>query len=172
MSIFAVVALVASGAPAGLMHPLDPAIDGQLQCYHPDDIKRTCRSIAAYQRKADGTYANTATVLISSKGPVTLETLTPVTVKAGAVCGSIRAEDISKGKLRVANRLLSDSEAAPILVRIAQAMNAMTNKQICTSYEQSPTGIMARVTIDGVFRPDADQSVKWVRATEGYTVSP
>ena len=173
MLILGAIALAVSGAPSIVsVNPLALAADGKVQCYQPDDQKRTCRSIAAYQRRGDGTYANTAIVLISTAGPVTLETITPVTVKAGAVCGSIRPEDINAGKLRVADRILSNSEAAPVLARIALSMASLINKEICTSYVQSAGGLTAKATIEGVYRSDADQRVKWVQPGDGYTVSP
>lgn len=173
MLTLGIMVLAVSGASSiGPENPLAPAAAGQVQCYQPDDRKRTCRSIASYQRRDDGTYANTAVVLLSSAGPVTLETITPVTVKAGAVCGSIRAENINAGKLRIADRLLPDSEAAPILVRIVQSMAPLINKEICTSYEQSADGLTAKATIAGVYRSDADQRVGWVQPSDGYTVAP
>lgn len=173
MSIFIVLALAGTNAAlAAPTNPLAPAADGQLQCHQPNDEKRTCRSIASYQRKDDGTYTNTAVVLLSSAGPVTLETTTVVTLKAGAVCGAIRANDLNTGKLRVAGRLLPDSEAAPILPRIAQSMASVIDKEICTSYEESTQGLTAKATISGEYRPDADQRVKWVQANDGYQVAP
>jgi hypothetical protein len=128
--------------------------------------------MAAYRRLNDGSYANTATVLLSSEGPVVLETITPVTMREGAVCGSIRADDISAGKLRISNRLLADDEAAPILARVAQSMAPMINKEICTTYVQSANGIAAKATIEGMYRADADQKVAWIKPDDGYTVAP
>jgi hypothetical protein len=103
---------------------------------------------------------------------VILETITLVTVKAGMVCGSIRAEDISAGKLRIANRLLSNDDAAPVLARIVQSMAPMINKEICTAYVPSADGITAKATIGGGYRAEADQKVEWVQQNDGYTVSP
>lgn len=172
MLILVVLAMAASEAsPVAPMDPL-AAADGKVECYQPDDEKRTCRSIASYQRTNDQTYANTAIVLVSSAGPVTLETVTPVAVKAGAVCGSIRADDIGAGKLRVAGRLLPEAEAAPVLSQIAESMAPLIDREICTSYEPSEAGLTAKATIAGVYQADADQRVKWVAPDEGYVVAP
>jgi hypothetical protein len=172
MLILTAMALATANKSVGAKDPIALVAKGQLECHQPDDKKRTCRSIASYQRRPDGSYNNTAIILVSNSGPTTFEASTPVTVRAGAVCGMVRAEDISKGKLRVANRLLSDSEAAPILAQVAKAMKPMFDKEICTSYVRSPNGLTAKATIDGVYRSDADQPVKWVKPKEGYTVSP
>jgi len=173
MLIFGLMASALAGAPTAVPeNPLARASSGEVQCYQPDEKRRTCRSIAAYRRLNDGRYANTATVLLASAGPVVLETITPVTVRAGAVCGSIRAEDISAGKLRISNRLLTDDEAAPILARVAQSMAPMINKEICTAYVQSGNGITAKATIGGEYRADTDQKVAWIKPDDGYTVAP
>ena len=170
--ILMVMALAASKVPVELINPLAPAMKGQMQCHQPDDKKRTCRSIATYKREPDGSYSNKAIVLISRAGPVTLETVTPVTVEAGAVCGSIRAEDIMKGKLRVADRMLPDDEARPVLLRVSQSMTPVMGKRICTSYVMDQTGFIAKASIDGVYRVESDQTVKWVRAADGYVIAP
>lgn len=173
MPILIAMALAATNAtPAMMTDPLAPAADGKVQCHQPNDEKRTCRSMASYQRRDDGTYTNTAIVLLSSAGPVTLETTTVVILKAGAVCEAVRLNDLNAGKLRVAGRLLPDSEAVRILPRIAQSMASIIDKEICTSYEQSAEGLIAKATISGEYRPDADQRVKWVQPDDGYQVAP
>jgi hypothetical protein len=170
--ILMAMAFTASKVTVALGNPLAPAMRGQMQCHQPDDKRRTCRSIATYTRDSIGSYSNKAIVLISSAGPVTLETVTPVTVEAGAVCGSIRAEDIMQGKLRVADRLLSDEEAKPVLLRVSQSMTPVMGKRICTSYVTAQTGVIAKASIDGVYRAESDQTVKWVQPADGYVVAP
>jgi hypothetical protein len=65
-------------------NPLEPALAGRVQCYEPNEAKKTCRALASYLRTGGPRYPNTALVLIAAT--VTLETTTPVEVKAGAVC--------------------------------------------------------------------------------------
>jgi hypothetical protein len=172
MSLTVLIALAASASGVPSIDPLSPAASGQVQCYQPDEQKKTCRSIASYRAVGRSTYSNTAVVLLSEAPPVILETTAPVTVRQGAVCGAIRAEDIAAGKLRVSGRLFDDVEAAPLLARVAEAMKALINKQICTSYEASGDGLTARASIDGRYRADMDQRVKWVHPGDGYKVAP
>ncbi len=173
MTLFALLAIAASTSIADLpSNPLTKAKDGSVQCYEPDDQRRTCRSIASYVATGETTYNNKAVVLISNNGPVTLETITPVIIKVGAVCGFIRAEDISAGKLRVSGKLLSDTEAAPLLVKVAQLMSGMIGKEICTSYVQTANGLTAKATINGVYEANADQRMKWIQPSAGYSVAP
>jgi hypothetical protein len=164
-------AVVTNAAPAAI-NPLEPALTGQLQCYEPNEEKKTCRALGSYKRVSGSRYMNGALALISAVGPVTLEMTTPVEVKAGAVCGTIRPEDVSNGKLAAGGRPLSAAEAAPVLAQIAQAMAPMMNKEICTRYVPDAGGLIGKATIGGVYRADADRRVKWVKATDRYTVAP
>ena len=154
------------------VNPLDQAKDGSVQCYMPDDQRKTCRSIAAYVPTDNATYANKATVLISNKGPVILETVTPVKLKAGAICGSIREDDIRSGKLYIAHRLLATVEAAPLLARLAQSSKWLETIEICTTYTPTKDGMVAKVAYDGVYQEKSDQRVKWIRPSDGYSVVP
>ena len=166
--------LVAASAPTNYasVNPLDPAKDGSVQCYMPDDQRRTCHSIAAYVPIDKSTYANQAAVLISKDGPVILETVTPVTLKAGAICGFIRGEDIRSGKLYIAQRLLPPVEATPLLAQLAQSAKWLEDIEICTSYISTKDGLTAKVSYDGAYQENSDQRVKWIRPGDGYSVAP
>ena len=170
---FTLLALTAiTGGADTVSNPLDPAIAGQLECTRPDDQKKTCRSIASYRLVEGSTYSNTATILISPDGPVTFEATSPVTVKAGAVCGVMKAEDVSSGKLRVAGTLLDDAQAAPALARMVTALSSIMNKEICVTYQSSTGGLIEKATIDGVYQANQDQAVEWVQPDAGYVVAP
>lgn len=172
MSLVAIV-IAASAAAQSVPAPANPLAiteKGFLQCYRPDLQNKTCLSIAAYKPSGPDTYDNKALIPISKNA--TLETHTLVVLKEGAVCGSIRREDMTSGLLRVDNREIDPITAKPFLERIAQAMAPFAGKEICTRYEVSGDGFTAKVTIDGTYRPDQDQSVIWVSLSDGYTVTP
>ena len=160
----------AAAAPnaTGSADPLAKAEQGELQCYQPEVLKKTCQSIAAYRRTGPGAYENKAIIALGSGA--TLETHTPVILKDGAVCGSIRAEDVMAGILRVGNRALTPEQAKPILDRIVQGMATMAGKEICTRYEPSGTDFKAKATIGGVDQPE-EITVKWIQPSAGYTAS-
>ena len=168
--VLAMLSMSPTAMPAA--DPLEPAHSRQLQCYEPNEERKTCRSLASYKRLSDNRYTNTALVLISAAGPATLETETPVEVKSGAVCGAIRRDDILKGKLVVGGRALPPNEASPILAQIAQSMASVEGKEICTRYVPAAAGSTAKVSIDGAYQATMDQRVKWVKLSDGYSVSP
>ena len=159
-----------SAAPSASAKPLARAEKGQLQCYRPDVAKKTCQSIAAYQRTGPGAYDNKAVIPVGNGA--SLETHTPVTLKDGAVCGEIRGDDIIAGTLRVRDKVVAAEEAKPLLERMAQGVAPFAGKEICTRYEPSGADFTAKVTIGGTDRPDQSVTVKWISASDGYTVSP
>ena len=169
LSLF-VAAAFGTAAAAAPPNPLALAEKGQLQCYRPDVQKKTCQSIAAYRPTGPGTYDNQALVALAPNA--TLETNSPVVIKAGAVCGFVRAQDVLAGTLRVDGRIVEPDKAKPVLERVAQAMAPLADKEICTGYEPSGADFTTKVTVDGKEQPGLKETVKWISPSEGYTVTP
>jgi hypothetical protein len=48
----------------------------------------------------------------------------------------------------------------------------MADKEICTKYEPVGTDFVAKISIGGSYRPDQDETVKWIAPADGYTVTP
>lgn len=165
-----VAAVLGAPAAATSANPLAMAEMGQLQCYRPDVQKKTCQSMASYRRTGPSSYDNKAVIPLGTNA--TLETHTPVVIKGGAVCGYIRGQDQIAGTLRVDGAIVEPQKAKPILERVAQAMAPMADKEICTTYEPSGDSLTAKVSIGGIYSRDQDETVKWIGATEGYTVTP
>ena len=162
-------ALIAASA-ARPANPLALAEKGQVQCYRPDAQKKTCQSIAAYQRTGPGTYDNKALIPVSKDA--TLETHTPVVIKGNAVCGSIRAQDMIAGTLRMSGKVVAHDAAKPILERIAQSLGPLAGKEICTSYEPAGSNFTAKISVAGSYRADQDETVRWIGPADGYAVTP
>jgi hypothetical protein len=152
--------------------PLADARQGRVQCYTPDAARKTCAAMAAYVFSPDGRITNPAVVLVGAQ-PVTLMRVTaPVEIKAGAVCGVPRAEDIDGAAIQVAGRQLTPEEAAPIKAQIETAFAARNGKEICTTYVPNGDRLSAQVTVDGVPEPKMSATVIWVAREDGYTVAP
>ena len=162
--------LISAAGPAASENPLTKAEHGLIQCYRPDVSKKTCQSIASYRRTGPETFDNKAIIPLGNGA--SLETHTPVTLKDGAVCGLIRAEDVMAGTLRMGQTVVAAEQAKPILDRVAQGLASFAGKEVCTRYEPTGEDFTAKVTIAGVERPDQSVTVKWIGAADGYTVSP
>ena len=171
ISIALSLLLANAAAPAAADAPLAPAAAGLVQCYNPDDAKKTCSALASYSDNGDGTWNNTAQLPISRDQPITLTTVTPVTVKGTAVCGSIRREDILHGTLLFSGKPIPASPANDgALSSLADALAPMIGKDICTEYVASEGQLLAKVTIDG--KPETpDQPVRWIKPSDGYRVT-
>lgn len=153
-------------------NPLLPAEAGNVQCYEPDDAKKTCRSISSYHPLGDQQYSSTTTVLISRVSSMTLETTSPVEVKNGAICGLVKPDDIATSKVRIADRLLDPVEAKPYLETIQKSLKALIGKEVCSTYVAAPEGLISKVTINGEYRANTDEHMKWLSPSESYTVAP
>lgn len=162
--------LSAAAAIAAPPSPLALAEAGWVQCYEPNEVAKTCRSIASYRRLQDGSWENIAVVLLDPAQPVTLETSTIVRIQNAAVCGMVSKNDIDRGILRFDQRVLPAETARPFLEKIASGMASMIDKPICTTYLGVGPDMVARATIDG--KPMPDQRVRWVQATDGYSAAP
>src|SRR3569833_2310195 len=172
MSLIGLAILAAAAAPdVAVANPLAPALAGQLDCARPDEQKRTCRSLTSFQRSGTG-YSNTALILKSPDGPVTIEITAPGTVKGDAVCGVVRAADFDTAKIRKAGRMLDVTEAAPLRTALLGAMTPMMGKEICQTYQTTPDGLVERATIDGVPEPKGYEPIKWVAPVDVYSIAP
>ncbi len=155
---------------AGAADPLGPARIGDLQCYRPDTVRKTCRAMGGYSFGADGKILNKAEVILQDTPLVTMTTVSPVTVRDGAVCGPLSG--IDKAQIAVRGHRLPEEDAVPIRAQIRQSMAQVLGKEVCTTYRRSGDWWVATVTMDGEARPDMQDTVLWVPASAGYTVQP
>lgn len=163
------LSVLASATSAG---PLAPATQGMVQCFEPDDLAKTCHSIAAYRPIGDAIFANDAAVLVSPTSAIIFESTMRVEVKGAAVCGVLRAEDYTNGRLRVGSTPVPRAKAAPALAQIAAAAKPFIGKEICSYFPGKGNMFTATAIVDGVERPDLQKRGKWIKASDGYTVSP
>jgi len=172
LSILVPTLLAAAAAQPVSSNPLAPALAGQLECHFPNDQAKTCRALGWYKPLGRDRYSSTSLVLLSPQGPVTLEITSEATVKKDAVCGIVLRADLEKGQLKAADHVLTPAEAAPVIEQIAQAMAPLFDKEVCSTFAPSGSGLTVKPTIAGTPRPDLDQPVKWVAPTDGYKVAP
>lgn len=152
--------------------PLAPARTGGLQCYHPDTARKTCMALASYAFESDGTITNKAVVLIAPQQNVTMTTRSLVVIKAEAVCGPMRQEDILAAEIAVNGTILPDAQATGVRAQLVQAVSNQLGKEVCTTYVPSGDKLAAQVTVDGSPNPIYTQEVIWVKPEDGYQVAP
>lgn len=167
----AVQAAAPSAASSAIVaDPLAPARIGDLQCYGADPVRRTCRAMGGYTFGAGGQILNQAEVVLQASPVVTMRTVSPVTVRDGAVCGPLSG--IDKAQISVRGRRMAEEDAAPVRAQVAASMANVLGKEVCTTYRRSGEWWIAEVTMDGVARQDMNDTLIWVPASAGYTVQP
>jgi hypothetical protein len=164
-------AAVQAAAPSAVVaDPLAPARVGDLQCYGADPVRRTCRAMAGYTFGAGGQILNQAEVVLQASPVVTMKTVSPVTVRDGAVCGPLSGVD--KAQISVRGRRMAEEDAAPVRAQLLESMAPMLGKEVCTTYRRSGDWWIAEVTMDGVAQREMNDTLLWVPASAGYVVQP
>lgn len=163
---------LAAPPPTTLPDPIAPAATGKLQCYMPDVSHKTCNSLAGYKTADDGAIQNTALVLISKNPVITMETVSPVAVKAGKVCGVVREQDVENAKFATADRPLDAKQVGPLREQMKMTFKAIFNHEMCTKYVADGDGFIATATMDGQALPGGQQRVIWVAPGDHYKVAP
>ena len=145
---------------------------GRKWVHRPNAIRlRLMSAMGGKRTLAVGNIGTINNALLPLGDDVTLETQFPVVIIGDAVCGSITQQEVLAGTLRVHKQVLAPETAKPLLGRVADAISAVFDKEICTRYEPSGADFTAKASMDGVYQPDKDTMVKWIGPTDGYTVA-
>jgi hypothetical protein len=169
-SVAGALAAITAAQAQELLPPIAQAASGQMQCYQPNKANKSCRSLAGYRVTVDG-ISNTAVVMLSAKPLITMETVTPVEIKNGQVCGKTRAHDIETAKLLMNGSPVSPEIAETIRKQLFAGLQSEFDHEICTAYIPDGDGFIAKATDNGVPIP-AEPRVIWVSPGAGYKVAP
>src|ERR1700685_2130682 len=93
--------------------PLDNARDGSLQCYEPDAVQKTCKSLAGYTFEKQK-ISSQAEVLVSPTPPLVVKFVSPVQIRGEAVCGPLRKKDVEAAVITFQGQVLKGADAAKI----------------------------------------------------------
>lgn len=149
--------------------PLEPARSGQLQCHSPNLARKTCAALAGYTFEADGRVLNQAEVMLSPAPLIVMRNILPVIVRDSAVCGDLAGLD--RATFTADGQPVEPGMADLIRTQVTAAF-AQVGKEACTTYTAQGDGWLATVTVDGVARPELNQTVVWVLPSDGYVVGP
>ena len=172
MGVLAAALVGLCGIARAAGDPLAEAHQGKFQCYVQDAARKTCRALAHYEFGANGRIQNPALVLVSAQPITIMAVTTQVTLKADAVCGVARPEDIDAATLAVAGQPLGDDQKHALKEQIKAAMAPRMGKEICTTYLPEGDHYTAQVAINGAPAPELSAVVYWVGPEDGYTVAP
>lgn len=158
------------GSPA-VADPLAPARAGKMQCHMPNTATKSCLSLASYVFAADGSISNKAEILLAPQMGLTMTTVSPVSVKNGAICGQL--SDLSDAAFAMNGQAAPPQVADTIRQQVGQALAPMMGKEICTTYKPDGADFVTSSTIDGQPAPQlGSQKVMWVAPGDGYGARP
>ena len=101
-----------------------------------------------------------------------METVSPVYVKAGQVCGKMRERDIDTAKFTNGHDALDAAQAEQLRQQLKAALKDVLNHEICTKYVPEGDNLIAKGTVDGVPMSGKEQHVIWVSPGDLYHVAP
>ena len=128
--------------------------------------------MAGYTFDAEGRISNPAEVLILEDPVILMRTVTPLTLRDGALCGALRDDDIAQAEFSIGGAAATAEQTASLRTTLAQQLAPMVNAEVCTRFAAADGGFMATPWFQGTERPELAQRVIWVRPDEGYRVAP
>jgi hypothetical protein len=169
---FTVTMTASAAMAASLPPPIDRASDGGLQCYAPNPSAKSCQALAGYRLGPDGVIYNTAVVLIAKSPIITMQTVTPVTIKDGKVCGTIEAKDIAAAQFTIKGVAATPGQTTALRQTTTDVQQRFFGHEICTAYRPVDGAWIADASMDGTPRPEMRANVTWVSPSQGYEVRP
>lgn len=164
--------LMASPAMAQDGDVLAPARAGQLQCFEPNPVAKTCQSIGGYTFNANGSIDNAAQVLIMPQPAVIMNVTSPVTVRNNAICGPLTADDIQRASFTIDGAAASADDTAAIRSGLTEQLAPILNVEGCVTLTPDGDGFRADTILSGAPQPQMVQRVIWVGANDGWRVAP
>lgn len=146
---------------------LQPARQGQIQCYQPNIFARTCKIMAAYSFEDDGRILSTTQALMDETGPAVLVVTSPVVVRNRSICGNL--ENLPKASFVVAGQPATPGQESGYRLMLSVAPR---KGEVCARWVGDGNGYVAYGSLDGKPKKDFDQRMIWVEPGEGYRVAP
>jgi hypothetical protein len=170
--IFAAVSALGFPAKAEALGPVGPAAMGKVQCYQPNEVAKTCRSIGAYSFSPNGEIENIATMMIMTGPVVIMTTRAPAHIKGDRDCGTLRPEHIDRSTFIFDGRPANAAQTAALRAEMKASLAATFGHETCSAYVPNGQTLLATSTLDGVPQPAADQKMIWVAPADGWRVAP
>lgn len=173
LSPFPALLLLATGAlptcALAAEDPLAPARKGQVSCYQPNAAAKTCRAINSYRFEGGKIVGLSQTSLTEA---VVMQRTAPVVVRDGAVCGTVRAEDIDTAAFLVRGQPATAEQTTALRDEVKRQYASLMGRELCTRFSGVGPVLTAAVAIDGQPQPDIKDTMMWVDPKAGFKVAP
>jgi len=154
--------------------PLAPAREGLVQCYGVHVERKTCDGIGAYSVGQDGVLTNNSMNVMSVEPLVLMRATSKVYVRGEAECSMVTDPASMIVGLEVDGAALEGEQFEILRQEIAAGLKAnLGTGEFCTTYHPGQNGLLrATVTVNGVEKPQVENTALWVRPEDGWRVAP
>lgn len=151
--------------------PLAPAREGKIRCVSPNMALKTCQSMVRYTVRGTDGFDAVVTGIIEREPVVLLRYSTFGRAEGGGVCSMVRLRDFETGQLMKGGSPLNRADEQAVRIRLLDAIQPLTGKKRCYLDRPSEAGqgpITSVVTVDGMVRPELQQTVIWVSPKDDF----
>lgn len=153
--------------------PLAPAREGKIRCIAPNLANRTCRTIVRYTPRGASGFDAEVLGIVERAPVVVIQYSTFGQVEAGGICTLVRITDFEKGRLLRSGPAVTRAQERALRLRLINAAQPLHGRKRCyldRAGDQRDGTMPSTVTIDGVVRPELEQTVAWVAADAGFVL--
>lgn len=151
-------------------NPLSWGIAEWWHCHEPDTARKTCMSIAKYEKIDGNRYRNDAVTEAVGFPGVSMQTSMTVTVRNRSVCGRVLPPHIRSAVLMRDGVRVPPAESIAIIGVLMATTAPIFGKEICTFYRPDGARLRAEISINGVRMSELDQTVTWIQKDDTYRV--
>lgn len=144
---------------------------GRVICTNPDDASHTCSTISSYEVRADGSLLETSELLIAPAQGVTLTVKARITLKDGAVCGTMLKSDLDEGRVKVGGQPIPDDRNKLTLAKLEPVFASLYGKEACEVLKVEGDQLLKIGRLDGVEVPLPPKRVRWLPPESGFKVA-
>jgi len=172
VKLIVAILIIAAAAPAVAADadPLAPGRVGKAQCFTPNLEAKTCRQIVTFTFGPAGSIETRASTAMNDN--LVMHHGGAVTIKAGAVCRRMAAQDLDRATFSLGGKPASAADTDALRAQVKKEYADMMGKELCTSYKRAGRLFAASMTVDGVPQTDVSDTVLWVNPKDGYRLVP
>lgn len=151
--------------------PLAPVREGKIRCVSPNLVLRTCQSMVRYTLRGTDGFDAVVTGIIEREPVVLLRYTSFGRAEAGGVCSMVRLSDFENGQLMKSGTPLSRADEQGVRLRLMDVIQPLAGKKRCYLDRPGEGGkreLVSVVTIDGVVRPELQQTVIWISPKDDF----
>jgi hypothetical protein len=150
--------------------PIARAAKGQLQCYAPNPVKKTCAALVSFKPGPNGTFQSKAAILITPSPLVVMKGAAVVVAKGGKLCGRLSQRNFDEARFSDGDTDLAPMQSRFLRTVLAASAQSYFGREICGAYVPNGRAILVTPDVDGAAVDVDPQTVIWVKPEENFRV--